>query len=312
MVHFLPCVLIAAAPLLLCARALILKVKYMNKKAEFKKLFLQTAPYHHNYKVFDDFISCFAISLHNAMNKDQELEDRYLSIIANYEKDDVFNFSKLGALLVGAYQEEGFCDLLGEVYMELEISSKELGQFFTPYCVSKLMAELTLDKNALQNKDYITLSEPACGSGGMLIAYAEVMQNAGLNPQKQLLVTCVDIDQTAAMMCYIQLTLLGIPAEVIIGNTLTMQFSRTMKTFMYHMDGWDIKRLLPTKQLSPLIPLINESKESIKHSSNLSKNEVEEELLQRIKNGDSIIKTEINPFITRLSINDDIYDLLIA
>lgn len=270
----------------------------MSYKSEFKRLFLQTAPYHHNYKVFDDFVTCFAIALHNGINKDQELEDKYLSIISNYEKQDAMKFAELCAILVSAYEEEGFCDLLGELYMELEISSKQLGQFFTPYCVSKLMADLTFDENTIKTQEYVTLSEPTCGSGGMLIAYAEAMKNAGFNPQKQLLVTCVDIDQTAAMMCYIQLSLLGIPGEVIIGNTLTMEFSRSMKTFTYILDNWNTKR--QHKPQPQLLSFINNSCELIKHSSNLSKDKVKEELLHYINCGDRIIKTEINQFITRL------------
>ncbi len=55
---------------------------------------------------------------------------------------------------------------------------------------------------------------------GMVIAKADVMFEEGYNPQKQLLAYCVDVDQTAAMMCYIQLALWGIPAAVTIGNTL--------------------------------------------------------------------------------------------
>lgn len=35
-------------------------------------------------------------------------------------------------------------DVLGEVYMELELGNKWKGQFFTPYHVSQAMASVTL------------------------------------------------------------------------------------------------------------------------------------------------------------------------
>lgn len=144
----------------------------------------------------------------------------------------------MAALLTEAFEEEGFGDLMGEMYMDLEVGSKNLGQFFTPYSISKMCAQLTIDTDIIESQHYITVSEPACGSGGMIIAIADVIHSSGYNPQQCLLANCVDIDQTAAMMCYIQLSLLGIPAKITIGNTLTMKFSRTMLTPMYHIGQW--------------------------------------------------------------------------
>ena len=41
------------------------------------------------------------------------------------------------------------------------------------------MAEITFLDNQknIENKDIVTLSEPCCGSGGIIIAYAEIMKN---------------------------------------------------------------------------------------------------------------------------------------
>lgn len=46
------------------------------------------------------------------------------------------------------------------------------------------------------------------------------------------------IDATAAHMCYLQLSLLGIPAEVVIGNTLTLAVRRTYRTPMWYVGNW--------------------------------------------------------------------------
>lgn len=213
----------------------------MNKRKEFEFMFKKTALYHHRYKVWDDFITCFAIAIHNAVAKDHELEDKYLQIINQYEEKSRYQFTKLAALLTDVFEEEGFGDILGEMYMDLGVSSKNLGQFFTPYSLSKICAKLTLDKEVIESQPYITASEPACGSGAMIVALADAMYDDGYNPQKQLLANCVDINQTAAMMCYIQLSLYGIPARVTIGNTLTMKFSRTMLTPMYYIGHWELK-----------------------------------------------------------------------
>lgn len=80
--------------------------------------------------------------------------------------------------------------------------------------------------------------DPACGAGGMIVAMAEAMLEAGFNPQKQMMVYCVDIDPVAAMMCYIQLSLMGIPAIVATGNSLTVAIKREMATPMFVLGHW--------------------------------------------------------------------------
>ncbi|WP_045391706.1 N-6 DNA methylase [Vibrio rotiferianus] len=215
-------------------------------KQAFMSLFKETARYHHRYKVFSDFVTMAGISLHNSVMFDEELEAKYLRIVAQYEKDDALRMSQLlGEVVLGLEQEPS--DFLGSVYMELELGSDGLGQYFTPYCVSKMMAELNCGNltNSLQSKPFITLSEPACGSGGMIIAYCEAMLNRGFNPQKQLFVSCVDIDELACMMAYIQLSLLGIPAEVVHGNTLTLDIYRSYKTPAYCLGFWEGKLASP-------------------------------------------------------------------
>nr|UKE85761.1 N-6 DNA methylase [Pectobacterium sp. PL152] len=90
-------------------------------------------------------------------------------------------------------------------------------------------------------RDFITVSDPACGAGGLVVAMAQAMLEAGLNPQKQMMAVCVDIDPVAAMMAYVQLALCGIPAMVIVGNSLSMTFSQTWRTPFWMMFGWERK-----------------------------------------------------------------------
>ncbi|EOV3438321.1 N-6 DNA methylase [Vibrio parahaemolyticus] len=284
----------------------------MSHRAEFEKALKHFAPYHHRHKVWDDLITCFAISLHNAVAKDEELEKKYLNIIGNYQRPEQLEMPKLVALLVGAFEESGFRDLLGEIYMEMGIGSKNLGQFFTPYEVSKLMAKMTMDRNMIETQKYITLHEPACGSGGMVVAKADVMYEEGYNSQKQLLAYCVDVDQTAAMMCYIQLALWGVPAVVTIGNTLTMQFSRTMLTPMYHLGGWGFKERAGNQLAVPAMGIVSHAKTIIKHGSQLDTEDVREQLIKQLDSGFEHNVHRIIDKVSRITINDDVYDLLRA
>lgn len=52
----------------------------------------------------------------------------------------------------------------------------------------------------LKVQEFITLSDPCCGSAGMIIAFAETMKNKGYNYQNQLYVEVTDIDEMCFMM----------------------------------------------------------------------------------------------------------------
>ena len=53
---------------------------------DFIKIFNSLARHRHRYEVFRDFVTMSAISLHNAIRKDEELEQEYLQIVGQYEK----------------------------------------------------------------------------------------------------------------------------------------------------------------------------------------------------------------------------------
>ncbi|MGG6942796.1 UNVERIFIED_CONTAM: N-6 DNA methylase, partial [Pseudomonas aeruginosa] len=86
------------------------------------------------------------------------------------------------ALLVEAL-EETTTDILGELYMTLEIANKDAGQFFTPYNVARLMAEMNFSENdeQLKNGKPVVFYEPCIGGGVTLIALANVMREKGYN-----------------------------------------------------------------------------------------------------------------------------------
>jgi len=212
-----------------------------DPKKAFIRLFNETARYHHRGRVFEDLIFCASISLENAWLKSDELEQEYLEVIGRYEPDDVARFPQLFALITTGIGLN--CDFLGSLFMELELGSDRMGQFFTPYSVARFMGKALLDdiEIHLSEKPFVTIQEPACGAGGMIIAAADALKEKGYNPQQQMWVHCTDIDAVAARLCYLQLALLGIPGVVIIGNTLTLETRRAMYTPMHHMGFWNAK-----------------------------------------------------------------------
>lgn len=211
-------------------------------RAAFLRSFKQLAPEKHRFDVWRDFITMAACALHNGLHKDEAREAEYLEIIGRYQSDDQQMFPQLLAHVVTMLDAEPR-DILGPLYMELEIANKDAGQFFTPPELSEMMARLTFNEelDKLDTQPFITVHEPACGAGGMILALVKVMIEAGHNPTEKLWVQCIDVDRLAALMCYIQLTLWNVPADVIVGNTLSMELREVWYTPAHHLGFWDSK-----------------------------------------------------------------------
>jgi len=211
----------------------------INHEKAFISLFNQTARYHHRHQVFEDFISCSVIALQNGLHFCDKREQKYMRIVARYQKPDVSNLAQLLGHVVNGL-EEAPGDFLGRVFMQLELGDKYRGQFFTPWSVSLMMAQLQLGNVGEQFRDkaFMTLSEPACGAGCMTLAFASVLREAGYSPHRHLWVSATDIDPLAAGMAYIQLSLCGVPGEVIIGNALLDERRRVLLTPAHYWGNW--------------------------------------------------------------------------
>lgn len=222
------------------------------ERSEFVKLFNGIARHRHRYEVFRDFVTMAAISLHNSFAKDKRLEEEYLGIVGRYEREEVEAFCKLLAYLVILLDTEPR-DVLGSLYMELELGSTHVGQFFTPSEVSELMARMIYGDSLREiHEDFVTVSEPACGAGGMVLAFAKVMISSGHNPSEKLWVQCQDIDRLAALMCYLQLALWNIPGVVVVGNTLALEAREVFYTPAHHLGFWSVKLQRRTELASAL------------------------------------------------------------
>jgi type I restriction-modification system DNA methylase subunit len=204
--------------------------------------------YRHNRStLFRDFLSVSTIAFRNAFEPKGELWDareaEYFKIIAKYEKDEIFQMREcLTALMQLAKQDH--TDLMGELYMSLEIGSKDMGQFFTPYQISRLMAMLTLDRpsidQAVAENGYIEFNEPTCGAGGMIIAAAESIRSLGLDPARHMRVTAQDIDMACVQMTYLNCTFYDIPATIVHGNVLALEERSVIKTpSLLALEGLD-------------------------------------------------------------------------
>lgn len=184
------------------------------------------------------------MTLANKASFDAGREARYLQVVSRYEREELQAFGELLAH-VGMALWSKPCDFLGDQFMRLGLGNHWHGQFFTPWEVASLSARMVFDREsairAIEAKGFLTVLEPAVGAGTMVIAFADAMAAEGFDPRRHLHVTAVDIDPTAARMCFIQLALLDIPAVVYVGDTLGMQVREAYLTPAHVVGGWTVR-----------------------------------------------------------------------
>lgn len=233
------------------------KKSKIDPKKEFLRVFNQLTNRHRSWDVWRDFIVMYACALSNPVDKQHydEREALYLRTIQKYNKQEQPLFPELAAHTVMALEENPEQDFLGSIYMSLNLGNQHNGQFFTPYHVCELMAEVTMQDSVMRIEEdgYITINDPCCGAGATLIAGVHAakkrFEKAGYNYQNHILVVAQDIDQTVALMCYIQLSLLGIAGYVKVGNSLNDPITENDSkenywfTPMYFFPTWSMRRL---------------------------------------------------------------------
>lgn len=220
-------------------------VRQRARRKSIVKLIDELSPRHRHWQVFTDFVTMTACALSNVVDRVHfdVREAMYMECVRRYTKEELENFPKMLAELTLAF-EEGPRDVLGEIFMELELGNDRAGQFFTPMSVCELMARIQIDERLekeIEHKGFVTLNDPACGAGAMLIAFGNALAERGLNYQQHVHITATDIDQTAAMMCYVQLSLMHIPAVIVNGNSLTLEERSHWSTAAHILGGWSYR-----------------------------------------------------------------------
>ena len=200
----------------------------MNHKKEIVNTLQRMSGKYSTYEIFSDWIKCCALAISNQSDlfRDKIWESRekeYLATIQKYTAEDAQEFARMLSELTFALEDE-ITDVLGEVYMAAGMGNKSTGQFFTPYHLSEAVAGVAIPADVSPAKPLV-LNEPSTGGGGMIIAAAEILKKRGLNHQKCMEVVAQDLDWKGVYMTYLQLSLLGIKAIVVQGNTLSEPFT---------------------------------------------------------------------------------------
>lgn len=231
-----------------------------------------------HYTVIRDFFELSAISIRNNFDHGNEyanLEKRYTEIAQGYKKEYLEGFAKalglLGEKIRSAVEGNApFADWAGELYMDSGTSNGKAGQFFTPYSVSQCMARINFPKDEVLAKPgsdpnrVLTIYEPTCGAGGLIVAAIDALNEAGVNYSWNAFVDCGDIDPRCVHMTYVTLSLLGVPAVVRLGDALMMEYRQAWFTPAYLMAWPHFKKQIGRGKYpnSATVPKLSEPQEN--------------------------------------------------
>jgi hypothetical protein len=206
------------------------------------------------YEVWQDWVRCMALAISNAVDRSAPWEARereFEQVIKRYPEGAKDTFARALAQLTVELEQDPR-DVLGSLLMVLEFGSDHAGQFFTPWDVCVMMAKMTLEPEAVHRTiaehGFITVSEPAVGGGGMVLAAALELRALGYEPARHMHVTAVDVDRGVLMLAYVQASLLGVPGVFVHGNSLSLEEHEHFYTPMHVHGGWS-RRLRVRRRL---------------------------------------------------------------
>ena len=216
---------------------------------DLKKTLLQLSDVTHgrisSAQTFSDFLaySALRLSIRTDPVHRKERSERLRRLEANYEESELQEFLAELTVICEAVKHNvdvgDWADLFADAYMEVRARNENLKQEFTPKGVAALMSRFVFRDNcSLPEKGYFTLSDHACGSGTLLLSSAEYLNLMGFNPSAQLVIQAVDLDIRCVHMAYLNLSLYGIPAVVIRGNTITVEEYDRWYTPTYLLGRW--------------------------------------------------------------------------
>ena len=190
-----------------------------SQSSDFRKILSRISQSHDTQRVFEGFTRLAACAL-----AAQTREAEYLKEAKRWQKPDLELFAEALGALVSEMETRPFEDLIGGHYMEFALSHKAQqwnGEFHTPKTICDMMATMLFDPESLPTEGPITVCEPACGAGAIILSVGEACSP---EVRRRLRVTDIDISRTACDMAFINTTLWGIPTRIIHGNSLSNEY----------------------------------------------------------------------------------------
>lgn len=167
----------------------------------------------------------FAIDLFTFNGSGVEALAKYIERILSVEKDNPAFWEVLCRWADEMRKHGGVFDYFGYIYEEDVISrfkASTLGQFFTPYSVSTLMARLTMFDRFYDSLDRVAIYDCCCGSSRLLLAGYDELVNVKRVKDKPVILVGGDIDLLSVKMSSLNAMMSGAFALYVCQDALTL------------------------------------------------------------------------------------------
>ena len=183
-------------------------------------------------QAFEDFLHMAVCALSGG-----RMEEQYLAVVKKHSEGKpgrrgVDSLATLYGQAVAAMEQtrDEMKDVLGDLFQGA-ITYGEHGQFLTPEHLCRAMARLTIgDISEEESREQKSVCDPACGSGRMLLAVAEM--------QPHWLFVGQDVDLRCVRLTAINLALRNLYGYVIWGNSFSNERRLVYRT------GFDLQGFL--------------------------------------------------------------------
>ena len=200
--------------------------------ADFRKIFEQLSARNSYSETFNNFLD-FALYMYKLKKYEDDIANmKRLESIYTTKQEAEWMSELLAKFSIASDNDgQGFHDALGDLFMDL-VSHGKNGQFFTPMPVCEMMARILHGDDL---KKGMTVSDPACGSGRMLLAMGKI--------ERQLEFYGADNDLTCCKMAVLNMFINTMEGEIAWMDSLSME----------HYKSWHIRKVLTGSHYMPYL-----------------------------------------------------------
>lgn len=181
-----------------------------------------------HWEVFCDFLQLSIDAFISKSSPDHPREKDYLQILERYPREDAGKFADMLGCVMGFMQDTN-TECLSEIW-EVVAANGNLGQFFTPWNISLLTAQMRVkecDWSIYTPNNKCFISEPSCGGGRTLVGTLNLIPDGKLDC---VLLHGVDVDLNVCHISALNLLFFNANSVIVHGNTLTLEVWHVFRT----------------------------------------------------------------------------------
>jgi type I restriction-modification system DNA methylase subunit len=206
-----------------------------------------------HWQVYTDFLQLMMDSFLSDQTPDHPREKDYMDIVRQYKPHEPEKFTQMMNCIF-AYMRETNRECISELWEEYA-SNSMIGQFFTPWHLCQLNADLLLknldwEKYTPENPCYI--SDPSCGGGRAFIAS---LKRIPLSKMDSICFCGIDVDHNVCLVAALNMLFFNASSYVIHGNALTMEVWHVFRTIHHLGSGGEIVEITDPEKMQQIISI---------------------------------------------------------